>query len=128
VNWLVMVVAMLWLALFLASGLAPVVGAIRSGPRGAIRGGAAAVGACLAYGLVAAAIGVAEGSWGVWAAGLWIAVAIGLLGLGLSGLGWREAWRRPSPAGLCRACGYPMHGSERCPECGGVVRTDGIDG
>jgi hypothetical protein len=126
-NRFLVLLSMLWLAHFLASSLAPVVGAIRLGAGGAVRGGAVPVGAVFAYGLVIASVGWAEGAYSTRTLGFWIALGAGLGGVALAKWGWREALRPPTPAGLCRACGYPVGASERCPECGGVERTDGTE-
>jgi hypothetical protein len=79
------------------------------------------LGAMLAFGLVSASIGAAEGVWsatGTGAAKFWLAMGIGLVGLLLQTIGWRVVLRTRLAAHQCQRCGYELGTLSQCPECG----------
>ena len=76
------------------------------------------LGALLMYGFVSAGAGLGEGVWTADSPGLWVAVAVGGVGLALSIAGWRAVLRPPRLPGQCRKCGYQRAGLAVCPECG----------
>ncbi len=113
-----LLIMLAWAAAQVLSPAAVILHLVRHGTRRLWLAFLCPLGAFLAFGLDSAAIAQAESSWSLAPRGLHFAAAVGVLGIALQVIGWRAVLRRRPGPGACRACGYDLHGMDRCPECG----------
>lgn len=117
-----MTVSILVILLCIVAGLAAIIGiaiqAYRHRGRVTWRWLLLPIGVLLAFALVSASIGFAEGVWKAGNPRLWVAIGVGSVGVLFQVLGWRAVLRPRLRKGQCPACEYAVEGLARCPECG----------
>jgi len=107
-----------WFFLVLMSVCGFFVHAVRHRARGFGRALLCPLGTALSGAFLSAGIGLTERTWTLASSSFWLAMCIGIVGVLLAFLGWREVLRAPRRPGECIACGYPVQGLKVCPECG----------
>lgn len=110
------VLILAWMVLVLISCGAVVVHYLRHRTRRLAWSLLCPIGAVLCFGFLSVLIGLVE--QGLRPTTFWLALCIGLVGVLLAVIGWREVLRTPRRPGECIACGYPIQGLKVCPECG----------